>query len=322
MKQYIIKRIFISLFVLIGVSFILYAIVRSMPGDFITISTSGNPAITEEMKENLRKIYGLDKGIIGGYIDWIKEALKGNLGTSFIYQKPVIDIIKDKMWISFSLAFTAFIFQLLFSIPLGIVSAVKQYSKTDYIIVALALAGISLPSFFFAAVLQKIFALDLNLLPLQGMVTARKNYEGFALFLDMAKHFVLPITVFVITGIGSWLRYTRSNMLEVLSSDYIRTARAKGVPERVVISKHAFRNTLIPVITMIGAYLPSLFSGAIITEGIFAIEGLGKVALNAVNQSDIPFLMGYFMFLAILTLLGNLLSDILYAVVDPRVKYN
>ena len=170
--------------------------------------------------------------------------------------------------------------------------------------------------------MQKIFAIDLGILPLQGMVTARKNLEGFALALDIGKHLILPIIVFVVTSMGAWLRYTRNNMLEVLNADYVRTARAKGVPERVVVGKHAFRNTLIPIITMIGGSLPSLFAGAIITEGLFSIDGLGNTALKAVNQGDIPFLMGYFMFLAILTLLGTLISDILYAVVDPRVRYN
>ena len=138
----------------------------------------------------------------------------------------------------------------------------------------------------------------------------------------MGKHFILPVTVFVVTSMGAWLRYSRNNMLEVLSADYVRTARAKGVPENVVIGKHAFRNTLIPIITMIGGSLPGLFAGAIITEGLFSIDGLGNTALKAVNQGDIPFLMAYSMFLAVLTLLGTLLSDILYAVADPRVRYN
>lgn len=322
MRQYIIRRVLISFIVLIGVSFLLYAVIHFMPGDFVTATTSGNPAITEEMKEKLRELYGIDKGIVEGYINWVGAALKGDLGTSFVFQKPVIDVIKDKMWISFWLAFTAFVIKILLALPLGVIAAKKQYSKTDYAIVAFALIGISLPSFFFAVVLQKIFAIDLGILPLQGMLTARKNYEGIALILDIGKHFILPVIVFVITSMGAWLRYTRNNMLEVLSADYVRTARAKGVPERVVVGKHAFRNTLIPVITMIGGSLPALFSGAIITEGLFSIDGLGNTALKAANQGDIPFLMGYFMFLAILTLLGTLISDILYAVVDPRVRYN
>lgn len=322
MKQYIIRRILISLIVLVGVSFILYAIIQFMPGDFVTTTTAGNPAITEEMRERLRELYGVDKGIIEGYLSWVGSALKGDLGTSFVFQKPVIEVIKDKMWISFWLASIAFVFKLLLALPLGTIAATKQYSKIDYVIVAFSLAGISLPSFFFAAVLQRIFAIGLGILPLQGMVTARKNYEGIALILDMGKHFILPVLVFVVTSMGVWLRYTRNNMLEVLNADYVRTARAKGVPERFVIGKHAFRNTLIPIVTMIGGSLPSLFSGAIITEGLFSIEGLGNTALKAVNQGDIPFLMGYFMFLSILTLLGTLISDILYAVVDPRIRYN
>lgn len=322
MKQYIIRRIFISLIVLVGVSFLLYSIIYFMPGDFITTITSGNPNITEEAKEKLRELYGINKGLFEGYFNWATSALKGDFGVSFVFQEPVTKIIKDRMWISFWLSFIAFVIQILLAIPLGVIAARKQYSKLDYSIVTFALAGISLPSFFFAAILQKIFAIDLGILPLQGMVTARKNLEGVALILDMGKHFILPIIVFVITSMGSWLRYTRNNMLEVLNADYVRTARAKGVPERVVIGKHAFRNTLIPIITMIGGSLPSLFAGAIITEGIFSIDGLGNIALKAVNQGDIPFLMGYFMFLAVLTLLGTLLSDILYAVVDPRVRYN
>lgn len=322
MRQYIIRRVFISIFVLFGVSFLLYAIIRLMPGDFITVSSSGNPGITAEMQDNLRELYGLDKGIVGGYFSWIKDAARGDFGDSFIFKKPVLEVINDKMWVSFALAFTAFILQIIIAIPLGVVAATKQYSKTDYAIVAVALAGISLPSFFFAAILQRVFAIGLEVLPLQGMVTARANYEGFALILDMAKHFILPITVFVVTGMGSLLRYTRNNMLEVMSADYVRTARAKGVSEKNVIGRHAFRNTLIPIVTLLGGSIPGLFAGAIITEGIFSIDGIGKTGLQAVQQGDIPFLMGYFMFLAILTLAGTLLSDILYAVVDPRVRYN
>ena len=162
--------------------------------------------------------------------------------------------------------------------------------------------------------------MGLGWFPLSGMVSAREDYTGFRLVLDVAHHFVLPITVFVITGIGSWLRYVRTNMLEVLNADFVRTARAKGLSERKVVGKHAFRNTLIPIITFIGGSIPGLFSGAIITEGIFSIDGLGKTALLAVNNKDFPFLMTYLMFMAVLTLLGTLISDILYGVADPRVR--
>lgn len=322
MKQYIIRRVLISIVVLFGVSFLIYGILRSMPGDFVTQMTSGNPSITAEQKDKLREAYGLNGSLIEGYTSWMKNAIKGDFGTSFLYKKPVTEVITSRMWTSFSLAAIAFVIELCIAIPLGIIAATKQYTKTDYIIVFIALAGISLPSFFFAAVLQRIFAMGLGWLPLSGMVTARENFTGFRLILDIGYHFILPITVFVILGIGSWLRYVRTNMLEVLNADYIRTARAKGLNEFKVIGKHGFRNTLIPIVTFIGGTIPSLFAGAIITEGIFSIPGLGKAALDAVSNKDLPFLMGYLMFMAILTLLGTLISDILYAVVDPRIRYN
>lgn len=322
MKQYIIRRVLISICVLFGVSFLIYGILRSMPGDFVEQMTSGNPTITAEQKELLRESYGLNGSVIEGYIGWIKNAVKGDFGTSFLYAKPVTEVISSRMWTSFSLASIAFVIQLCIAIPLGIVAATKQYTKIDYAIVFLALAGISLPSFFFAAILQRVFAMGLGWLPLSGMVTARENFTGFRLTLDIGYHFILPIAVFVITGIGSWLRYVRTNMLEVLNADYIRTARAKGLAERKVIGKHGFRNTLIPIVTFIGGSIPSLFAGAIITEGIFSIPGLGKAALDAVGNKDLPFLMGYLMFMAVLTLIGTLISDILYAVVDPRIRYN
>lgn len=321
MKQYIIRRIFTSIIVLLGVSFLIYGMLRIMPGDFVEQMTSGNPMITAEQKERLRELYGLNRGVAEGYFNWLKDALRGEFGMSFTYRKPVIDVIKSKMWVSFALSATAFVIELAIAIPLGIVAARKQYGRWDYLIMFLALAGISLPSFFFAAILQRVFSMGLGWLPLSGMVTARENYTGFRLFLDMAYHFIMPVTVFVITGVGSWLRYVRTNMLEVLNADYVRTARAKGLPEKKVIGKHAFRNTLIPIVTFIGGSIPGLFAGAIITEGIFSIDGLGKTALEAVNSKDLPFLMTYLMFMAVLTLLGTLISDILYAVVDPRVRY-
>lgn len=321
MKRYIINRLLVSIFVLLGVSVILYFIIRNMPTDYVSNITSGNPKITPEMVEKMKTAYGLDKGVVEGYIDWLKSALKGDFGVSFIYQKPVTEIIAKYTPPTFFLAFFALIFQVLLAVPLGILAAKKQYQNTDYIIVALAMLGISLPSYFFAGILKRVFAIGLGVLPLSGMVTARANYTGAAHILDLAKHFILPVTVFVIAGVGGLLRYVRTNMLEVLNADYVRTARAKGLPERTVINKHAFRNTLIPVVTIVGGMIPGLFSGAVITEGIFSIEGLGTLAIKAVYSGDIPYLMGFNMFIAAMTQLGTLTSDILYAVVDPRVRY-
>lgn len=321
MKRYIVKRLLISILVLFGVSIILYFIIRNMPSDYVANITSGNPKISPEMVEHMKKAYGLDKSITEGYISWLKNALKGDFGTSFIFQKPVTEVIAKYMPPTFLLAFFALIFELILAVPLGIYAARRQYSTRDYLIVAFAMIGISLPSYFFAAILKRVFAMGLGVLPLSGMVTARANYTGMAYVMDVAKHFILPVTVFTIGGVGGLLRYVRTNMLEVLNADYVRTARAKGLPERVVINKHAFRNTLIPIVTIVGGMIPGLFSGAVITEGIFSIEGLGKIALNAVYMGDIPYLMGFNMFIAAMTQLGTLVSDVLYAVVDPRVRY-
>lgn len=303
----------------------LYVLVRSMPSDYVTLKTSSSLNVTEEMRAQLRAVYGLDKGYVEGYFDWVFSALQGDLGTSFVYRRPVTAVIAKYAPISFVVAFTALALRFLVAIPLGILAARKQYTITDYAITIFVFIGISMPIFFLASVLKRIFGFyGLNLLPVSGMLTARVNYDGFSLakLLDYAQHLVMPIFCFVVTGVGGLVRYTRTNMLEVLSSDYVRTARAKGVPEKRVVYSHAFRNTLIPLVTMIGGSLPGLFSGAAITEGLFAIEGLGNIALKSAQLSDVPFLMGFNMFLAVLTVVGFLISDILYAVVDPRVRFS
>lgn len=320
MGAYILRRVGISLVVLLGVSLLLYSLVRLMPGDYVSNTTAGNPRITQEMRENMRRVYGLEDGVFLGYLQWLGRALTGDLRTSFAFNQPVTQVIGAKMWNSFVLAGIAFVIELLVAIPLGILSATRQYSKLDYALTTLAVVGISVPSFFLAALLQRFFALELRILPLSGMVTARADYEGVRLVLDMAWHYVLPILVLALVSMGSWMRVVRTNMLEVLGGDFIRTARAKGLSEHRVIYTHAFRNTLVPLVTLVGASLPGLFAGSLITETVFAIDGIGKTAFDCIKLGDIPFVMGFNLFLAVLTLGGTLLSDIFYAVVDPRVR--
>ena len=258
--------------------------------------------------------------VLGGYFQWLGNMLQGDLGDSFLYQQPVGTVIAEHMWISFLISLVALIFQFAIAIPLGIVSATKQYSAVDYSVTILTMIGISLPSFFFAALLIKIFSSWLGWFPAFGLVTGGASSVGFAYVLDMLHHLVLPMLVLVVLSIGGLMRYTRTNMLEVLNSDYIRTARSKGLSEKKVIYVHAFRNTMIPLMTLLAGILPSLFGGAMITEEVFAIDGIGRLAYKALQQGDIPFIMGYNMFLAVLTVIGTLLSDLMYAVVDPRVK--
>lgn len=258
--------------------------------------------------------------ICSGYFAWLGNMLRGDMGQSFIYQKPVATVIAEHMWISFAISFVALILQFAISIPMGITSATHQYSVRDYSVTIITMIGISLPSFFFAALLIKIFCSWLGWLPVSGLVSGGSSAVGFAHLLDMLQHLILPMTVLVVLSIGGLMRYTRTNMLEVLNSDYIRTARSKGLSEKKVIYVHAFRNTMIPLMTLLAGILPSLFGGAMITEEVFSIDGIGRLAYKALQQGDIPFIMGYNMFLAVLTVIGTLFSDLMYAVVDPRVK--
>jgi len=258
--------------------------------------------------------------VLGGYFSWLGNMLQGDLGDSFLYQLPVGEVIADHMWISFLISLVALIFQFAIAIPLGIISATRQYSIVDYSVTVITMIGISLPSFFFAALLIKVFSSWLGWFPASGLVSGGAASTGIAYALDMLHHLVLPMLVLIVLSIGGLMRYTRTNMLEVLNSDYIRTARAKGLSEKKVIYVHAFRNTMIPLMTMLAGILPSLFGGAMITEEVFAIDGIGRLAYKALQQGDVPFIMGYNMFLAVLTVIGTLFSDLMYAVVDPRVK--
>ncbi len=275
----------------------------------------------EEWMEQLSSMYGMDKGIIAGFIGWLGDMLRGNFGDSWYYTVPVIDKFNDTVWVSFVMGLASMVLEILIAIPLGILAATKQYSKTDYVITVVALAGISLPTFFFASLLKLLFSVKLGWFDLYGLVG--RSYElltPWGQFLDKSKHLVLPVVTLTVISVGALMRYTRTNMLEVLSSDYIRTARAKGLSEKKVIYHHAFRNTLIPLVTILGASLPGLFAGALITETLFAIPGIGFASYQAMVGGDIPFSMFYLVFMAVLTLAGNLIADILYAVVDPRVR--
>lgn len=260
--------------------------------------------------------------VLGSYFEWLFNVLRGDLGMSFKYKRPVKDVIFQNMGISFAIAFVATILQFLISIPLGIKAATHQYGVVDYSVTVFSLTGISLPTFFLAALVIRVFAVQLGWFEVGGIASSSLPMDATWIerLGDTLWHMVLPMFVLVVLSIGSLMRYTRTNTLEALNADYVRTARAKGLTERTVIYKHAFRNTMIPLVTMMAGILPSLFGGAMITETVFSIPGIGKMAYDALIVADIPFIMGYNIFIAILTILGTLLSDLMYAVVDPRVK--
>jgi peptide/nickel transport system permease protein len=324
MLKYLVKRIAQSILILLGVSLIIYALIRCMPIDFVTqkltsISQSGAET-PQEFVDAMMEQYGLNDNILEGYAKWLGQLMQLDLGKSFKYQIPVVDVIKNHMGVSFAVAAIATIFEFMIAIPLGVTAATHQYSVRDYIVTVLVMVGISLPSFFFGQMLKNIFSIQLGWFPSSGLIDATKDLSGFALLMDQALHLFIPILTVVILSIGGRMRMTRTNMLEVLNSDYIRTARAKGLKEQVVIYKHAFRNTMIPLVTSLAGLLPGLFSGAIITEQVFGLPGIGNVAFEAMLVADIPLIMGYNMFLALLSVIGVLLADLMYAVVDPRVK--
>ena len=326
MRKYLVKRLLLSVVILFFVTFIIYVLMRCMPSSYVEnmarqLSQAPGSKPYEEWLAQLNAQYGLDLGLIPGFFVQLKNLYTGNFGDSWKYTVPVIQKFNEVIWVSFIMGAISLVFELLIAVPLGIVAATKQYSVTDYTVTTVALLGMSLPTFFFATLLKLIFCIKLGWFDLVGLTGRDFNsLSQFGQILDMAKHLVLPIVTLVFISIGPWMRYVRTNMLEVLNADYIRTARAKGLSEHKVIYHHAFRNTLIPLVTFIGSSLPGLFAGALITETLFAIPGIGFTSYNAMVAGDIPFSMFYMTFLAILTLLGNLISDILYAVVDPRVR--
>ena len=271
--------------------------------------------------KQLTAMYNMDKGIVQGFFAWIGSMFRGEFGDSWKWTVPVVDKFRDTVWVSFTMGAIAFVLEVIIAIPLGVIAATKQYSKADYTISVVALAGISLPTFFFASLLKLVFSVRLGWFDLYGLVGRNYEYlDSMGKIMDKANHLVLPVITLVVVSMGSLMRYTRTNMLEVLNADYIRTARAKGLSEKKVIYRHAFRNTLIPTVTILGGSLPTLFSGALITETLFGIPGIGDASYYSMTAGDIPFSMFYLVFIAITTLLGNLITDILYAVVDPRVR--
>lgn len=327
MLKFTVKRLLYSVVILFFVMFLIYGLMYNMPMGYLETkarelaSRPGAGKSYSEWLEDLNEQYGMNKGLVQGYFTWLKSAARGEWGESWAWTVPVTEKFHDTVWYSFALSLVSFILEIVIAIPLGITAARKQYSFTDYFTTVVSMVCISMPTFFVATVLKYVFSVKLGWFDLSGMQGRNyQNLSDFGKFLDVAKHFMLPAITLTVISIGSLMRYTRTNMLEVLNADYIRTARAKGVPEKQVINRHAFRNTLIPLVTTLGGSLPGLFSGALITETLFAIRGIGYASYTSMTQADIPFVMFYLCFISILTLLGNLISDLLYAAVDPRVR--
>lgn len=328
MSKFIIRRVFLALIIIVLGAFIVYAVIRALPSGYVESiarqrATMPNSKSYTEWLAELNKLFRLDTDVFTGFWGWMTDAVRGNFGDSWLYGVPVTKKFADVIWYTVALNIITFILQMAIAIPLGILAARKQYSRTDYAVTFFALMGISLPSFFLSTLLKYIFAINLNWFNLYGIVS--RNHEQLSAMgkiLDMAHNMVLPVTTLTMLGIGGMMRFTRTNMLEVLNADYIRTARAKGLPEKTVINRHAFRNTLIPLVSYMSYFLPGLFGGSMITETLYQIPGIGYISYGAMVAGDIPFTMFYSVFGIVLTQISLMVADIMYAVVDPRVRIN
>ena len=318
MLKYIVKRLLHMIPVMLIISICIFGIIKLTPGD--PVGANLNPKSTAEQKAAERHRLGLDKPIPEQYVRWLTRTVQGDFGESITYKKPVGAVIGTFIWNTFLLNILDFIIAFVISIPLGIMCATRKYSKFDNFWTVFSLVGISMPSFFFGLLLIYLFSVKLGWLPVSGMVEAGTKNTGIMYWGEVLVHMILPGLVLITGSLAGLLRYTRNGMLEVLSQDYIRTARSKGLNEKVVVYKHAFRNALIPIVTLIGFYIPGLFSGAVILESIFRWPGLGLVMIESISARDYNLMMTMLIFLAFLTLLGNLFQDIGYALVDPRVK--
>ena len=318
MLKYIVKRLLHMIPVMLIISMCIFGIIKLTPGD--PVGANLNPKSTAEQKAAERHRLGLDKPIPEQYVRWLTRTVQGDFGESITYKKPVGAVIGTFIWNTFLLNILDFIIAFVISIPLGIMCATRKYSKFDNFWTVFSLVGISMPSFFFGLLLIYLFSVKLGWLPVSGMVEAGTKNTGIMYWGEVLVHMILPGLVLITGSLAGLLRYTRNGMLEVLSQDYIRTARSKGLNEKVVVYKHAFRNALIPIVTLIGFYIPGLFSGAVILESIFRWPGLGLVMIESISARDYNLMMTMLIFLAFLTLLGNLFQDIGYALVDPRVK--
>ncbi|BEM23827.1 MULTISPECIES: ABC transporter permease [Serratia] len=316
MRNFILRRLLQTIPMLLLASLLIFCIFALAPGDFI----DGNINLTAQRAAELRALYGLDQPLFSRYLHWLGRLLQGDLGFSLQYQIPVSTLLNQYIWNSFLLAAVAMVLYWGIALAVGVISAMKPYSLFDHLITVAVFAAMSFPTFFLCLLLIKWFAVDLHWLPVGGMLRTGSEASGLAWALEVAAHLLLPVLALVMLQAGSLTRYFRASMLDVIRMDYIRTARAKGLREKTVILKHALRNALLPIVTLLGFELPGLFSGALITEKIFNWPGAGHIHIDSLAARDYPVLMGFTLFLAALTILGNLLADILYAYADPRIR--
>jgi len=324
MLQYLTRRLLTMIPLLLGITLISFVVIHLAPGEPTDLQTQLNPQASSELQERLRTQYGLDRPLYVQYGTWLSRLVQLDFGESFATdRRPVLDKVIERLPVTILLNVLAILLILAVAIPLGIVSAVRRNSGFDRATTILVFAGFAMPSFWLALLLMDWFGVRLGWLPISGLKSLGYEYLSFfGQLTDRLSHLILPVFVASIGGLAGFSRYMRSNMLEVIRQDYILTARAKGLAEKTVIYKHALRNALLPLITILGLSVPGLIGGSVIFETIFAIPGMGKLFYDGVMMRDYPLIMGILVMGAVLTLLGNLLADISYALADPRIRHS
>ncbi len=317
MTRYLLRHLIQAIPLLLGISVISFISMKLMPGGPLA-GYLMNPKVTPADVARLERLWGLDKPILIQYWKWITSMIRGDWGWSYRTGLPVLKMITSRLPNTILLMLSSYVLSLLIAVPVGIYSAIKRYSIMDYTFTLGAFFGVAIPSFWFGIMMQLIFAVNLGWLPSAGMMNVG---QGFSL-VDRLEHLIMPVLVLGLVNMAGWSRYMRSSMLETISQDYVRTARSKGLSERIVIFKHALRNALIPLVTMMGLALPAIFGGAVITEQIFAWPGMGHLFVGSISSRDYPILMASLMLTATTVVFGNLLADLAYGFLDPRIRYD
>lgn len=317
MLAYFTRRLLINIPLLFGITFVVFILASLMPGDAVLAMISADTPVSADMIKMRQGELGLDLPLPVQYVRWMGNILQGNLGYSFVSAESVSKMIAIRIPATLELMGVSLLISIVLGLTLGTISALKQYSWMDYVFTIFGFIGISIPDFFLGMVLVFVFAIKLKWFPTSGFITAGEPFS----WADNLRHVFLPALALALVRTAVFMRYTRSSILEVLGNDYIRTARAKGLGETLIILRHVMRNALIPVITIIGISLGVLFAGSVIIETIFQWPGIGMMFINAVTGRDSPVIMGYVLLTSVIVLVSNLLTDLTYSLVDPRIRY-
>lgn len=321
MGKYVLRRLLIAIPTLLLISMVVFAILALAPGDPLA-QFALDPRVPPEVRENLRRSLGLDQPWYTRYVKWLIAAAQGDLGYSFQSKIPVIELIMQKLPNTLAVLGVAYVFAVLLAIPIGVISAVRRYSLFDHAATTFAFIGFSIPTFFTGIILILIFSVKLHWLPFIYQSTLKVSLFDADSLLAQLRQSIMPITVLTLFQTATLVRFVRSEMLENLPLDYVRTAHAKGLAEQFVVIRHVLRNSLIPVVTLIALGVPAVFGGALITEQIFRIPGIGLMLVAGIENSDTPVVMGATFMFAVLVVLFNIVADVLYGVLDPRIRYD